>query len=426
MKANLLILTLSAAMLTGCSSSYLAQNSEYDGVYDPGGDVIDTYAYEQTNQEQEPQADYDYVDPNFDPSQQNPYEYSSRIRRFHSNSDFGYYDPYNTNMGWYDPSPWNYGTSIYSDAWVNNNYYGNAWPNTGWNTYGGWNSYSGWNVGIGYNWGWGSMGAYGPNWGFNPWYAPYYGFNPWNPWSPWNCPGYYNSFDAMSHVVYAPRGQNRPSTSGYTQNAYEGAVRRGEITPPSATNDLVASTERGIPSTPRTVKNERPTNAVNRSVVAGKKQIPAQSGREVTKAVPSQIVSRDVQTRANNYLRQKEIYRTGGFPVDRSRSNTSMQQRGEVPRFLQNFESFINSTESSRPSFDRGYVPSLNQNQGHNFNRGNTSPGWNTNGGSRPSFDRGTTPSFNSGGGSRGGSTGGRGGSGGGSSGGSRGGGGRR
>ncbi len=424
MKATLLILTLSTAFITACSSGYLAQNGEYDGVYDPGGDVIDAYAYEQTNEELDPQADFDYVDPNFDPNQQNPYEYSSRIRRFHTTSSFGYYDPYYTNMGWYDPNPNNFGTSIYSDAWMTNNYYGSNYPYSGWGTSTGWNSYSGWNFGNGYSWGWGSVGAYGPNYGYNPWYSPYYGYNPWNPWSPWNCPSYYNSFDVMSQVVYAPRGQNSPSGAGYTQNAYEGAVRRGEIQPPSASDDnAIASTERAVPTSPRTVKNERPTDVVEYAITMERSDIPAQSGRAVTKAVPDQIVSRDVQTRANTYLRQKEMFRNGGFPIDRGRNSTSTQQRADVPRFLQNFESFINGTESSRPNMNRGYVPSLNQNEGHNFNRGNSTPRWNTGGGSTPSYDRGSTPRFNIGGGS--GGSGGRGGSGGsnGSSGGSRGGG---
>lgn len=418
MKANLLILTLSTALLSSCSSSYLAQNSEYDGVYDPGGDVVDTYAYVQ-EEEQQPDADFDYVDPNFDPSQQTPYEYSSRIRRFHSNSSFGYYDPYYTNMGWYDSNPNNYGTSIYSDAWVNNNYYSNS----NWSTFGGWNSYSGWNWGVGYSWGWGNASwAYGPMWGYNPWYSPYYAYNPWNPWSPWNCPGYYNSYDVMSQVVYTPRGQNRPESVGYTQNAYESAVRRGDFERPELSDDLIASTDRAVPSTPRTVKNERPSDVNNRSGMTDRVEIPSQSGRAVTKAIPNQIVSRDVETRANNYLRQKADYRNGGFPRTESGSNTVT--RGEVPRFLQNFESLINGTESSRPTFDRGYVPSLNQNQGRNFERGNSTPSWNGGNNSSPSFNGGSTPRFNIGGGNRGGgsSGGSRGGSSGGSSGGSRGG----
>ena len=428
MKANLLIYPLSLVLLSSCSSAYLAQNGEYDGVYDPGGDVVDVYAYAEPEPESQDPADFDYVDPNCDPNQANPYEYSSRIRRFHSDSDFGYYDPYHTNMGWYDPSPGNFGTSLYSDAWNTGNWNGwnnNGWNNSGWNSSLGWNSWSGWNVGLGYSWGWGGMnGAYGPMFGYNPWYGPGFGFNPWNPWSPWNCPGYYNSFDVMSQVVYAPRGQNRP-TVGYTQNAYEGALKRGTIEAPVA-EDLVASAERASNHTPRTVKNDRPNNVVSQRNTSRMNELEVVSNREFTKTNVDRIEMRETQARGNQYYRQMEQFRSG---VNPSEGRGTQTERSEMPRFLRNFESFVQEAQKgARGDVNRGWTPTLNQNQGQNFNRGNTSPSWNrgSNSGSTPSFNRGSSsPSFNFGGGSRGGSSGGsRGGSsGGGSRGGSRGGG---
>ncbi len=298
MKTYILPLSLSAALLAGCSSSYLAHNNDYDGVYDPGGDhLINTHAHRE-EQEEEPMANFDYVDPNFDPNHINPYEYSSRIRRFHNDANFGYYDPYYTNMGWYDPSPWNYGTSLYYDDWMYNNYH------NGWTGNAGWNSYNGWYWGGGYS-GWGGANwAYGPN-RYNPWYGYNSWNNPWyNPWSSWrNCPGYYNSYDMLSQTVYAPRGQNRPGSAEYTRNAYEGAIRRATVDPPSTSEHVVSGTDRtAIPH--RTVRNNEPTNTMIGMDRTEVQKFPVQVDRNATKPESGELEVRDVQMRPNTYYRQ--------------------------------------------------------------------------------------------------------------------------
>ena len=146
------------------------------------------------------------------------------------------------------------------------------------------------------------------------------------------------------------------------------------------------------------------------------------SNRGFTKTNVDRIEMRETQARGNQYYRQMEQFRSGVNPFEGRGTQT---ERSEMPRFLRNFESFVQEAQKgARGDVNRGWTPTLNQNQGQNFNRGNTSPSWNrgSNSGSTPSFNRGSSsPRFNFGGGSRGGSSGGsRGGS---SGGGSRGGG---
>ena len=77
------------------------------------------------------------------------FAYSSRIRRFHRNNTWGYFDPWYTNMYYYTYDPFFWGTSINVGCW----------PNAGW----GWRSNWGWNNGWN-NWGWNNGWN---NWGWN-------------------------------------------------------------------------------------------------------------------------------------------------------------------------------------------------------------------------------------------------------------------
>ncbi len=411
MKKTLPLIVLCASILSSCSSSYLAQNGEFDGVYDPGGDAVVYYASESEQGQEEPVADYDYVDPEFDPSNMSEYEYSSRIRRFHSDADFGYYDPYFTNMGYYNPNPGNFGTSIYSDVYgFGGMPYGSGFGN-GWNTGMGWNSWSGWSFTLGYSWG-NPYGPYGPMGGFG--YNPY---NPWNPFNPWNpyggfgnpyCPNYFNSLDVNS-FVYAPRGQSQPNQAGYVQNAYQGALKSGTITPP-VYEELVASAEPVSRST-RTVKNESPTVVQSARGVSSRANLTSVNDRStsVRKNTPERIESRDIQTRANSYYRQMERYARGQNEFLNRFERSGTPSRSQSNNFLERLEQATRQWNvESMPSNSRGWQsPSLNRNQGGESPvfRGN-----NGGSGSSPTFRSGGTNSRSggsSGGGSRGGSTGG-------------------
>ena len=388
MKTTLPLLVLSISILSSCSSSYMAQNGEFDGVYDPGGDAV--VYYETTTDEEDPLADYDYVDPDFDPNNMSDYEYSSRIRRFHSDSDFGYYDPYFTNMGYYNPNPGNFGTSIYSDVYGYGSPYGNGGFGNGWNSSAGWNSWSGWSFGIGYSWG----NPYGSMYGYNPFgYNPY---NPWNPWSPFGsfgnpyCPNYFNSYDITSYV-YAPRGQSQPNQAGYVQNAYQGAIKSETITPPSF-DELVASTEPSV-GKQRTYKNDRPKVVSTSSNSTKRQRLEAAVNRssQVQKNTTDKIVSRDIQTRANSYYLQMERFsRSQNGYLNRFENQGSRSQNNSFLQRLEQFGQQLNSETLQNNSRGWGESPSLNRNQGGN------SPSFRS---VTPSL-KGSSPSFNRSGGS--------------------------
>ena len=88
------------------------------------------------------------------------YEYSSRLRRFHSDDYLSddYYSDYYTNYYWYDPDPYYYGTSIYLgyDWWYPSYSY---YYRPGWYMGFGWGGF-GFGVGLGFGYGgyWGGWG----------------------------------------------------------------------------------------------------------------------------------------------------------------------------------------------------------------------------------------------------------------------------
>lgn len=381
----------------------MAQNGEFDGVYDPGGDAV--VYYETSSEEEQPVADYDYVDPDFDPKNMSDYEYSSRIRRFHTDSDFGYYDPYFTNMGYYNPYPGNFGTSIYSDMYgfgspYGNGGFGNGGFGNGWNSSMGWNSWSGWSYGLGYSWG-------------NP-YGSIYGYNPYNTWNPWNpfgsfgnpyCPNYFNSYDVNSYV-YAPRGQTQPNQAGYVQNAYQGAIKSGTITPP-AVDDLIASRGPAI-GVERTFKNDRPKVVSSSPTSEKPRTIESSVNRsgQVQKNSTDKLVSRDIQTRANSYYRQIERFsRSQNDYQNRSGNPGTRPQTNSFFERLEQFGQQLNGETFQNNSRGWGESPSLNRNQGGNTpSFRSTSPSQKS---SSPSYYRSGGSNGRSGGSTGGGSRGG-------------------
>lgn len=130
------------------------------------------------------------------------YNYSSRLRRFHSGYYFDdYYNDWYTNYYWYNHDPFYWGSSIYLS-------YGWMWPHSYFSF--GWDPWYGWNYGYGMGWG------YPYNSWYNPYYYPYWGWGYDNGWCYWN--GYYggdwgyyfNSHDPNTYY-YGPR---KPRTGG--------------------------------------------------------------------------------------------------------------------------------------------------------------------------------------------------------------------
>lgn len=129
------------------------------------------------------------------------YEYSSRLRRFHRPSYYGYYHSYYTNSYYYDYHPHHWGLSIYL-------------------------GYNFWYPPVSVSFGWGSPGYYGSSWyGYSPfgWHSPlypsYYGSGYYAGYNNgyWNgyYQGYYNS-------VYGPYGY--PHINPYYCNTYDGSL----------------------------------------------------------------------------------------------------------------------------------------------------------------------------------------------------------
>lgn len=159
-----------------------------------------------------------------------PYEYSSRIRRFHRPVRVvEYYDPFFTDLWMYDPY-YMPGASIYTygfnDYWTWRRWRRwqrwNSW-NTGW----GWGMYSqGWNSWGYYNSGWNSWGWNSPwNTPFvvnNYYYDPYWTWNGWNPYCPNVVNNYYNN----------GWNNNNGNNNGYTPRTYTGTRRHGSVVNP--------------------------------------------------------------------------------------------------------------------------------------------------------------------------------------------------
>lgn len=229
--------------------------STVDDYYPEGG-------YNQNNAATEPYSEQ-YIDENGNNvtnnyygdyyEEDNDFSYSSRIRRFHRNNSWGYYDPWYTNMYYYNYDPFFWGTSIYvgyrpSYSWGWNS----GW---GWNTGWGWNNSFGWNNGWnqpygypacygGYGWGWGNGGYWN---GYNNGY--WNGFNDGLAYG-----GYYNTFDSNSGIYYGHRGSGNGTVSsigsGYRSknfaSAYNDAALNGKVSHANRGNILKTNDGRSV------------------------------------------------------------------------------------------------------------------------------------------------------------------------------------
>ncbi len=294
MKALSLISALLIILfLSSCSSS--KQVASYDEVYatTTHARTATSASYDRVNVESAPvgetsayQGDYlseEYTDEDFDPEGYYDYEYSSRLKRFHSDSQgFDYYDNYYTNTSNYSDESYGCGNSIYSGCGCYSS-----------SCYGG---YSGLSVSLGFGFGWGGFGFgwgypyYGYGWGY-PYYGygwgypyyrygwgyPYYGYGWGYGGSYWNgyWDGYYagggsyynNPYDYNSY--YGPRvNRSGPSdgsgrayrSEGYTSDenlAYAGTDKTARTSRPLVTDPT--SHERSTATTGK-VKREEPSS----------------------------------------------------------------------------------------------------------------------------------------------------------------------
>ena len=200
---------------TNTSENNTSQSS--DDYYDPNAKTSSTTTsggntYVTNNYNDSYDAD-DYYD----------YQYSSRIRRFHSPSTYwGYYDPFYTNTYFYNYTPSCYGTSIYMGYNFWSPSYTTVIYNTGFVWGNSWGGYS--NYGYGYNNLWNDPWAYGY---YNP-YSYGYGYGGYNHgynngyangyWDgyhngAYNSPYYYYNSYEKKNTYYGPR--NATASNGH-------------------------------------------------------------------------------------------------------------------------------------------------------------------------------------------------------------------
>jgi hypothetical protein len=136
------------------------------------------------------------------------FQYSSRLKRFHSNYYLNsYYSDYYTNLYWYDYDPYDWGISIYFGYNFWDPYYYTPWHNP---------HYYGWD-----NWRWNRWHYWDYGW-YNPYYYHHY-YGHWNYWNGWYGSGYwnkpyYNSYDNNSGFYIGHRnsvGGNLSHNSNY-------------------------------------------------------------------------------------------------------------------------------------------------------------------------------------------------------------------
>lgn len=123
------------------------------------------------------------------------YSYTSRIRRFHGNNTWSYYDPYYTNYYWYNQNPHYFGNSLY-------------------------NSYSFWGPGYSYSY-YSISYSWGSGWN-NPWYNPYYSYYNWNnPWyNSWGSGYWWNPYDPFCNGGWNSPWYSYPGSYGMWNNGF--------------------------------------------------------------------------------------------------------------------------------------------------------------------------------------------------------------
>jgi hypothetical protein len=240
----------------------------------------DNSAYQNGSDDQYYQEEEDY-----------PYEYSSRIRRFHQPvAATDYYDPYFVDLYHYDPY-YLPGASIYTSS------YNDYWRWRQWQRWQRWNTYyppyygPGW--GVGYSaWGCSAAPAYGawqnPYVWNNYYYDPYWTWNGHNPYYYDNCaPG--NHYFFYNNNNYYPNNNNN---GGYQPQTYVGP-RRGGTTVGSGSGGGYTRLTSGTGSNGRLLVMDDKTQVVDvksqptttsRAVIAKEKEMARQ---EVERNVPA-------------------------------------------------------------------------------------------------------------------------------------------
>lgn len=222
--AGITFLTTLAYLLTSCSATFMVAA---DDVYGTVPSRAEEYRYLQQQREKEvAQSDDisqsgeemgyegDEESQDFDYDDYYDYEYSSRLRRFHSDEYLSsdYYSDYYTNVYWYTYDPFYYGTSIYLGYnWWYPSY---SYYRPGW--------YMGWRYDyFSFSFGWG--GYYG-------WYRPSYGWGYHNGY--WN--GYWDGYwDSHWHDCHYDYCYNPYDRNTYSQSYYGRRVSGSQVSSPT-------------------------------------------------------------------------------------------------------------------------------------------------------------------------------------------------
>jgi len=239
---------------------------------------------------------------------QNGYEYTSRIKRFHTTYvTFDFYSPLFTETYWYRYTPYTWGVSIYDD-W---SYYGSGVSRYSWrNSFGGsyWWGYDAWrdyNPWMGYSW--------------NSWYSPgvsysvnFYLGRPnyhypmaWNRWNNYSSRNYSRPVNIINHNTYnyyygsEKRNSYQNNSSGYNPSHPYGSDRRSGYT---ATGGRSSASRTAPPSSSGSQAGAR---ATGRTDNAGE----GTNGHSVT------TQSDDNRDKSNNGLRMGQYRRGVADPV---------------------------------------------------------------------------------------------------------------
>lgn len=217
-----------------------------------------------------------YDDSQFSYDDYYDYSYTSRLRRFHQDNAWNYYDPYYTNYYWYNNNPYYFGNSVYSTyTWWG--------PSYGWNY-----SASYWNV----TYSWGSPWyGYGYSSWYNPWANPWYGGSWWNPYDPWCYGGgfgcgpyygygygagmwgggyygggmYFNSYDNNSYY-YGPRtfaNSNNNTRVDFAKIMQDNGIKQDLTVRPVNRNPNVNTINRSSLDKGNVTSGEQPTDRGN-------------------------------------------------------------------------------------------------------------------------------------------------------------------
>jgi hypothetical protein len=283
MKTNIILnimLATSMAFLGSCTSSRIAQSSEYDDMYFTSADRQkvqhtesasagtnysnrssqsntagnDAYyanssqeAAEQNNQATAETQDA-YYDENYDDSRNVPKPSSYTTNNYYGNAistpQVGWM---NSGFGFYN-DPFYYDPFFYNPYAIRSSFY-SARPGLAFGF--GWNSWTGWNTGFGYGYG---SGMYDPYWNPYGMYSPMYAYNRgmygmydpyWNPWG-YNgyMAGYYNGYhdgsiiggNRVNRTVYAPRSNRSSALAGGRNVVNQGGQITGGRSVNSAPN----------------------------------------------------------------------------------------------------------------------------------------------------------------------------------------------